>query len=445
MAFPDDLSKIYPKNQPGFFRKVRNFFSTILQLLLFVTPWFVWGDRQAILLNLQERKFHFFSLTFWPQETFFLWLTMVSLAITLFFVSSILGRMWCGYACPQTLLTQSFILVERIIEGDSFQRVRLDRKMWDTRKFAQKGLKFGIWFGMSLYLGFTFAGYFHPIRDLAREVLKGEVTGFPLFLIVFLTIVSYLFFGIIREKFCHTMCPYSRIQSVMLDNNSLAVAYDHKRGEPRGKIKDPNAADCIDCKACVHVCPAGIDIRDGIQFECIQCAACIDACDEIMTKVKRPKGLVRYASENIIEGNKQVYVRLRPVLYSIAIVVLSITFAYKMAHRKPYDLLISRLPSKSTQKATTDGKLSNFYQLKIINRQGGERTFKITLDGPEGSELIMPTNPVSIPGETLKSINTFILLPEGEVKGSITLKVTLEDINENSFKPTSRFVKFLKY
>ena len=242
------LDKAYPKHQLGRFKNLKNTTSIVLQAILFITPWINWNGRQMILLDLPGRKLHLFGWTFWPQETHFIFMLLVMAGITLFFVTSLLGRIWCGYACPQTLLSHSFIMVERLIEGDRHKRMKLESGPWNGEKISKLLAKWSLWFGMSVFLGFTFAGYYTPIRGLATDLVSGKAQGNTILFIGFFTAVSIAFFGFFRGRFCNTMCPYARFQGAMFDRDTIMVNYDMVRGEPRGKVKDPNAADCVDCK-----------------------------------------------------------------------------------------------------------------------------------------------------------------------------------------------------
>ena len=250
------LDKAYPKHQDGRFKNLKNLSSIVLQILLFVTPWISLRGRQLVLLDLPGRKLHLFGWTFWPQETLFIFLILLIAGITLFFVTAVWGRIWCGYACPQTLLSHSFILVERLIEGDRHKRIKLERGPWNFEKALKLLAKWSVWFVMSVFLGLTFAGYYTPIRPLFRDFVSGDAETGTLLFIGFFTAVSLLFFGYLRGRFCNTMCPYARLQGAMFDRDTVMVNYDFVRGEPRGKVKDPDAADCIDCKLCVQVCPS---------------------------------------------------------------------------------------------------------------------------------------------------------------------------------------------
>lgn len=424
------LDKAYPKHQLGRFKSIKNATSIILQIVLFVTPWINWNGRQMILVDLPGRKLHLFGLTFWPQETHFMFMLLVMAGLTLFFVTSLLGRLWCGYACPQTLLSHSFIMVERLIEGDRYKRIKLERGPWNGEKISKMAAKWSIWLGMSVFLGFTFAGYLTPIRGLLKDVMSGHAQASTVLFIGFFTAVSMLFFGFIRGRFCNTMCPYARFQGAMFDRDTVMVNYDMVRGEPRGKANDPNAADCVDCGMCVQVCPQNIDIRNGVQFECINCAACVDACDSVMEKLKRPKGLVRYSSENEIEGGKTQWIRPRPILYAVGLVVVFGVFMSMLFTRVPLELDVVRDAADGVATQTADHRVSNRYNVRIINKQGPDLTVKLSIEGLDGAELVAPVNPVVIPAEDSKAVQVFVLVDAKKGRPVTHFKFVATDVND---------------
>ncbi len=424
------LQKAYPKHQLGRFRSIKNVTSTILQLVLFVTPWINWGGRQMVLLDLPGRKLHLFGWTFWPQETYFIFLLLVLGGLFLFWITSLLGRMWCGYACPQTLLSHSFILVERFIEGDRYKRIRLDRGPWNLDKLSKKVAKWSIWLGMSAYLGLTFAGYYTPIRALTQDLVSGQAQSSTLLVIGFFAAVSMAFFGFFRGRFCSTMCPYARLQGAMFDRDTQVVAYDFMRGEPRGKASDPNAGSCVDCSLCVQVCPQNIDIRNGIQFECINCAACIDACDSVMTKLHRPIGLVRYASEAEIKGGKTNWLRPRPIIYGVEILALAAVFFGLLSTRIPLERDVVRDTAGGVSAHTQDKRVGNLYKVRLINKENPEMTVKVTLEGFDRAELVMPVNPVVVEAESSKVIQMFVLADPEKIRPVHRFNFVATDVHD---------------
>lgn len=412
------LDKAYPKHQTGRFRNVKNLASVLLQVILFVTPWINWGGRQVVLLDVPGRKLHLFGWTFWPQETHFMFLLLVMAGLTLFCVTSLLGRVWCGYACPQTVFSHSFVMIERWIEGDRFRRLKLDRSDWTVDKVSRKLAKWSIWLGMSIYLGITFAGYYTPIRPLFLDFISGRAQTSTLMIIGFFTGVSMLFFGFLRGRFCATMCPYARFQGAMFDRDTVMVNYDEGRGEPRGKANDPEAGGCVDCGLCASVCPQGIDIRNGVQFECINCASCIDACDSVMDKLGRPRGLVRYVSENELEGSRTHWLRTRPAMYATAIVSVASIFAILLFGRTPLEMDAVRSSAGGVFARTADNRISNQYDVRLINKESPAKQVRLSLEGFEGAELVVPVNPMTLEAESTELIQVFVLV-DGERVGPV--------------------------
>ncbi|MEY2896730.1 MAG: cytochrome c oxidase accessory protein CcoG, partial [Pseudomonadota bacterium] len=304
--------EIYPRQKIGdslgIFQKWRWAFVWLTQIVFYGLPWLTWNGRQAVLFDLAERKFYILGLVLWPQDIIYLTGILIIAALSLFLFTAVGGRLWCGYACPQTVYTEVFMWIERLFEGDRAKRMALDKQPPSARKVLRKTAKHAAWIALALWTGYTFVGFFTPIRELGVEILTLQVGGWALFWVLFYGFATYGNAGWMREQVCKYMCPYARFQSAMFDQDTLIVTYDTERGEPRGagsKTKDRKGAglgDCVDCGLCVQVCPTGIDIRNGLQYECIGCAACIDACDFVMERAGMPKGLVRYATEHSLAG-----------------------------------------------------------------------------------------------------------------------------------------------
>ena len=300
------------------------------------------------MFDLPARKFYLLGLTLWPQDFIYLaWLLMMA-AFTLFFVTALAGRLWCGFACPQTVWTEAFIWMEQWTEGTRSQRMKLDEAPWSWNKLRRKGSKQFLWIAFSLWTGFTFVGYFMPIRQLGVDIAALNVGGWTLFWGLFYGFATYGNAGYMREQVCKYMCPYARFQSAMFDKDTLIISYDETRGEPCGGRKrsidrqKEGLGDCIDCTLCVQVCPTGIDIRDGLQYDCIACAACIDACDSVMDKMDYPRGLVRYTTEHSMEGKTSRVLRPRMIVYAALLAVLMTALITSMVTRTPVILDVIR-------------------------------------------------------------------------------------------------------
>jgi cytochrome c oxidase accessory protein FixG len=390
--------KIYVRATTGLFASWRWALVWVTQLLFYGLPWLNWNDRQAVLLHLVERKFYIFGWVFWPQDVFFLAILLIISAYSLFFFTAVAGRLWCGYACPQTVYTEIFMWIEQKIEGDRNKRIRLDNSPMSARKATLKSTKFLAWAAVSLWTGFTFVGYFTPIHELVASVPTFGFGPWEIFWILFYGSFTFLFAGVMREQVCKYMCPYARFQGVMFDPDTLIITYDEERGEPRGSRKkgvDPKAVgkgDCIDCGVCVQVCPTGIDIRDGLQYECIGCAACIDACDQIMDKMDYPRGLIRYSTENAIKKHwtgKQIIghvMRPRTLVYGGILVLICLAFVWGLATREP--LRVDVIRDRTTlAREVPGGMIENVYRLQVMNMTEQPRTFDVSVSGMEGIRL----------------------------------------------------------
>ncbi len=384
--------KIYPREVHGVFAGLRVLGVLVLLGLYYVVPWLRWDGHQAVLFDLPARKFYIFGLTFWPQDFFYLAWLLVIAALSLFFFTALAGRLWCGYACPQTVWTEVFLWIEQKIEGDRNKQMKLDRGPLTARKFRLKATKHTVWILFSAWTGFTFVGYFTPITELWQALTALRLGPWETFWIVFYGFATYGNAGWLREQVCIYMCPYARFQSAMFDRNTLIISYDEPRGEPRGARKrslDHRAAglgDCIDCTLCVQVCPTGIDIRHGLQYQCIGCAACVDVCDQVMEKMNYPKGLIRYTTENAMEGKPAHVLRPRVLLYGALLLALVGGLVYAISQRVPIELDIIR--DRNTLYRETDmGLVENVYTLKLINMDNVAHDYRLTVSGLPGLEL----------------------------------------------------------
>ncbi len=372
--------KIYPRSVTGLFARWRFILVFTTQLLFYGLPWLSWNDRQAVLFDLIQRKFYIFGLVLWPQDVIYLTLLLILSALALFLFTAVAGRLFCGYACPQTVYTEIFMWIERKVEGDRFARIRLDGEEWPwaVRKWRLKISKHFLWLLIAFWTGFTFIGYFTPIASLGSGLLHLSLGPWQTFWLGFYSFATWGNAGFMREQVCKYMCPYARFQSVMVDKDTFLVTYDKVRGEPRGsrsKSSDHGSmglGDCVDCSICVQVCPTGIDIRDGLQYMCIGCGACIDACDQVMEKIDYPKGLIRYTTERAIEDqvSNQSAIRhiLRPrvLVYAAFITVLASAFMISLLTRNP--LRVDVMRDRGALAREVEGvRIENIYRIQIMN------------------------------------------------------------------------------
>jgi cytochrome c oxidase accessory protein FixG len=387
--------KIYPRSVKGVFVAWRWAFVWLTQLAFYGTPWLMWNNRHAVLFDLGSRRFYIFGLVLYPQDFIYLTALLIISAYSLFLFTAVAGRLWCGYACPQTVYTEMFLWVERKFEGDRAARMKLDAGGWTLQRLWRTGGKQFVWIAIGLWTGFTFVGYFTPIHTLAAAVLSLGLGPWETFWVLFYGFATYGNAGFMREQVCKYMCPYARFQSAMLDKDTLIVTYDEARGEPRGsrsKNADPaqlGLGSCIDCKLCVQVCPTGIDIRNGLQYECIGCAACIDVCDEVMAKMNYPKGLVRYDTQNGLAQHLTRSQRLRRIfrprvlVYAAVLFVITGALATSIALRSPFKVDVVR-DRGAMARQVEDGEVENVYRLQIMNATEMTQNYRVTVDGLPG-------------------------------------------------------------
>ncbi|HSR65833.1 MAG TPA: 4Fe-4S dicluster domain-containing protein [Xanthomonadaceae bacterium] len=439
--------KVYPRDVSGRFDRLRKVAVFWLLGMYYLFPWLEWNGRQAVLFDLPARKFHVFGLTFWPQDFSLLAILLIILALTLFFVTALAGRLWCGYACPQTVWTECFLWMERWAEGDRARRMKLDAGPWNREKILRKGAKHVLWLVFALWTGFTFVGFFTPIGGLAQRLWPFGWNGWETFWVLFYAFATWGNAGFLREQVCKYMCPYARFQSAMFDRDTLIIAYDPMRGEPRGPrqrglksvlerarglldarvaydyvfraTRHPSAAqarlqaagtvtlagagvegaplpkfafeemgDCIDCTMCVQVCPVGIDIRNGLQYECIACGACIDACDEVMDKVGYPRGLIRYSTQNAIDGKPGRVARPRIFVYAAVLLLLVSAWTWGVTHRSP--LIADVLRDRNALYRETGAGIENGYTLKLANKTDRAQRYVVAMQAPAGLQLRDP-------------------------------------------------------
>jgi len=398
--------KVYPRGVVGHYARLRTLAAWCLLGLFYCIPWLPWNGRQAVLFDLPARKFYVLGLVMWPQDFIFLTGLLIIAALSLFFFTALAGRLWCGYACPQTVWTEVFLWMERVVEGDRNERMKLDRSRWTLSKLSRKALKQVLWLSFAAWTGFTFVGFFTPIRTLGSELFTASLGPWEAFWIAFYGFATYGNAGYLREQVCKYMCPYARFQSAMFDKDTLIITYDAARGEPRGPRRrgvqpQPGAMGaCIDCTWCVQVCPTGIDIRKGLQYECIACAACIDACDSIMDKMQYPRGLIRYTTEHALNHRPTRILRPRVVMYACLLGLLITAFGIALALREPVALDVIR-DRNALYRMLDDGRVENVYDLKIMNKTEHPHRFAVAVRGagaltldPDPAAFLVPSGEV---------------------------------------------------
>jgi len=411
--------KVYPREVHGIFARLRVAGVIALMGIFYGLPWLTINGQQAVLWDLPNRKFHVFGLVFWPQDFFYLSALLIIAALSLFFFTALAGRLWCGYACPQTVWTEVFLWIERSIEGDRPKQIKLDKSSWTADKIYKKSAKHAIWIGLSLWTGYTFVGYFTAIRDLGVALIAFDTSAWETFWVLFYGFATYGNAGWLREQVCIYMCPYARFQSAMFDENTLVISYDKTRGEPRGSRRrrdnprELGLGDCVNCTLCVQVCPTGIDIRNGLQYECIGCAACVDACDDVMDKIGYDRGLIRYTTENALAGSPTKLVRTRVVIYAVILLTLLITLGYSIYQRVPLGLDIIR-DRNALYRETSEGFIENVYTLKILNKDHQSHEYLLNVKGAMPISVHMDSEDISVAA--------------GEV-GELTVRVQVDPVD----------------
>jgi cytochrome c oxidase accessory protein FixG len=391
--------KVQPRSVRGWFANWRRALVWITQAVFYGLPWLTWNGRPAMLFDLAARRFYIFDLVLYPQDFIYLTGLLVISAYALFFFTALAGRLWCGYACPQTVYTQMFMWVERRIEGERGARIKLDARRWNFDKLWRRAAKHGVWLSIGLWTGFTFVGYFTPIRVLWAEAFTLSFGPWEWFWVNFYGFATYGNAGFLREQVCKYMCPYARFQGAMFDHDTLVISYDAQRGDPRGtRARSADLAalklgSCIDCDLCVQVCPTGIDIRDGLQNECIACAACIDACDGVMDKMRYPRGLIRYSTQNGLAQHwtrQQMFARaMRPrvLIYGAVLLALALSLAASLALRSPLKVDVVR--DRSTlARLVEGGRIENVYRLQLMNATEDLQRYTIGVRGIDGVHLM---------------------------------------------------------
>ena len=440
--------KIYPREVDGVFARLRIASMVALLGVYYGVPWLLWDGRQALLFDLPARKFYIFGLVLFPQDFFFLsWLLIIA-ALSLFFFTALAGRLWCGYACPQTVWTEAFLWMERLAEGRGAARRKLDRGPWTSNKVRRKLAKQALWIGFALWTGFTFVGYFTPIRELAVKVATLSLGGWEAFWVLFYGFATYGNAGFMREQVCKYMCPYARFQSAMFDRDSLIISYDPARGEPRGSrrrdedFKAKGLGDCIDCTLCVQVCPTGIDIRKGLQYECIACAACIDACNSVMDRMSYPRGLIRYSTQRAIDGAASRVLRPRILVYGALLSALCVAFLTVLFMRTPVELDIIR-DRNALYRMSRPGFVENVYLLRIINKD--KQPHGYTVEAAGLPTIMLETDPaeIEVAAGEVATVAARVLVEDGATSSGghdIEFSLTATDSPALTTTETGRFI-----
>jgi cytochrome c oxidase accessory protein FixG len=443
--------KVYPREVKGRFATLRRLAMFVLLGAFYGGPWLMWDQRQAVLFDLPARKFYVFGMTLWPQDFVYLALLLIILAVSLFFFTAIAGRLWCGFACPQTVWTEAFTWIEMAIEGDRNKRIKLDKAPWTLTKIRKKAFKQFCWITLALFTGFSFVGYFSAIRPLAADLATLQANTWTVFWLLFYAFATYGNAGFMREQVCKYMCPYARFQGAMFDRDTLIITYDNERGEPRGSrrrgsdAKAQGLGDCVDCTMCVQVCPTGIDIRQGLQYECIACAACIDACDTIMDKVGSPRGLIRYSTERALEHKSYRLVRPRTLVYTAILFLLMASMVASMALRKPVIMDVIRDRNALYRDVGRQG-IENTFSIRIINKHNIDHVYVLSVSGPDGIQL-RTENEIFVAGESVATVPVSVTVPHENAWGGNVIRFELASmdnadisvIEESRFRgPTER-------
>ena len=431
---------IYPRSVSGLFSRWRWAMVVLTQLVFYGLPWLVWGQRQAVLFDLGARRFYIFGLVLYPQDFIYLTGLLVISALSLFLFTAVAGRLWCGYACPQTVYTEIFLWIEKRVEGDRSARMRRDQQAWSLDWLWRKSAKQGLWMAAALWTGFTFVGYFTPVRDLSREVMQASLSAWELFWTLFYGFATYGNAGFMREQVCKHMCPYARVQSAMFDRDTLIVTYDQGRGEPRGGrsrkagLAALNLGACVDCSLCVQVCPTGIDIRRGLQYECIGCGACADVCDTVMDKMGYARGLVKYSTENAMSlgwtraQTMGHVLRPRIVIYTIVLGAIGFAMLVSLSLRTPFkvDVVHDR---GVTARIVGAGQIENVYRMQLMNATESAQNFKLSVNGLPGL-VISSEHLVSVAATQSRWVAVRVQLPpEAGVPGSHPIRFEIDSLD----------------
>lgn len=450
--------RIYPRSVKGWFNNWRWAMVWFTQLLFYGLPWITWDGRQAMLIDLEARRFHFFMLSFTPQDLILLTLLLAICAFGLFLFTAVAGRVWCGYSCPQTVYSFMFQWLEHHVEGERSKRMRRDAGPKNFDWLWRKLTKHGIWMVVSLWTGFTFVGYFTPIRTLGGEVMAGALGPWQTFWILFYGLATYGNAGWLREKVCKYMCPYARFQGVMFDDDTLTVTYDVARGEPRGSRarqatrEEHGLGDCINCTLCVQVCPTGIDIRNGLQYECINCGACVDACNDVMDKMGYERDLIRYGTGtglSMSKTPKQFLARLkrpRVVVYTVLLAVLGAAFLAGVWTHAPLRAEVLR-DRAVMARPLDDGGIENLYRVHVTNSASEPISVNVTVEGLPGIALPAPERRAVIraQGSTTLVLHAQLPADANVTKGTYPITFTIHEDKPDGYTLTTESSFLIAY
>ena len=444
--------KIYPRSVTGVFSNWRWIMVWVTQIVFYGLPWLEWGQRQAVLFDLSVRRFYIFGLVLYPQDFIYLTGMLIISALSLFLFTALAGRLWCGYACPQTVYTEIFLWFEKKIEGDRSARIRRDEGPMTVETFGRKAAKQVVWIAFAFWTGFTFVGYFVPMREMTGAFLGGQLAAWEFFWVFFYGFATYGNAGYMREQICKHICPYARFQSAMFDKDTLIVTYDAERGEPRGArskkadLTQLQLGACVDCSLCIQVCPTGIDIRNGLQYECIGCGACADVCDTVMDKVGYARGLVKYSTENAMNNHwtrDQIIKRLfrpRVLVYMSILTAIVLAIFVSLATRTPFKADVVRDRGVMARMVEA-GNIENVYSIQVMNATERSQRYKISVDGLPGIQ-ITSNDTLSLDATKARWVPVRVQVPpEADQPGSHEIHFTIESLDSpGRLREVSKFV-----